>query len=146
MILDKLGNENRYFPLNPHVETAFAFLSTLTEVPPGRYEFSGGFALVQEGTTKPQEEGRFETHEKFLDIQVMLEGGEWMEWADASDLPLMVPYNAEKDIAWYGGSTAPIAINPNMFYIVFPEDAHKPCLQGSIPNVYRKVVLKCRLE
>ena len=76
MILCKYSELGLYAPLLPHLEEAMKCIdrvksNALTE---GRYCFDGGYLFVQSGTTAPIEEGRYETHRKYLDIQYMLSG------------------------------------------------------------------------
>lgn len=48
----------------------------------GRYEFDGGYFMVQKGTTRPLEEGTFEAHRRYIDVQIVVEGSEELAWED----------------------------------------------------------------
>ena len=88
------------------------------------------------------QEDLFETHQTYIDLQLMLEGEEYMEWEDSSNLELEIPYEEEHDICFWKGSGKNIKITNQMFYLVFPHDAHKPCRYQEEPNKYRKLVFK----
>ena len=52
------------------------FVNTLLDKPEGRYEAEHGiYAMVQIGITSDIGKDRMETHEKYLDVQMVFEGG-----------------------------------------------------------------------
>jgi YhcH/YjgK/YiaL family protein len=144
MIVDKFSNIRFYGGLLNHLEDGLQAIEALGSDPAtGRYEFDGGFFMVQEGQTRPMEEGSFEAHRDYVDVQIFLEGGEEMAWADVSDLKVITPYDKAKDIEFLEGSyDHVIRVTAGMCYVVFPEDAHKPASHTAAPLSYRKIVLK----
>ena len=70
-----------------------------------------------------------------------------VEWADRAVLSESVPYDADKDIAFFHGSGVAFDLRPGMFYAVFPHDAHKPSCHvgGERPVTYRKLVFKFKV-
>ena len=53
MIIDRIEEQERYYPLHPDMELAFAFLAEAPDLEPGRYELENGlFASVSEGDTR----------------------------------------------------------------------------------------------
>ena len=53
MIIDRIEEQERYYPLHPDMELAFAFLAEAPDLEPGRYELENGlFATVSEGDTR----------------------------------------------------------------------------------------------
>lgn len=54
--------------------------------------------------TRPPEQAQFEAHDIYADLQLLCRGGERVEWADRAVLSESVPYDADKDIAFF---TAP---------------------------------------
>ena len=146
MILDKLSRIDMYRPLLPHLDEALTCLERIRDAAPGRYEYSGGFILIQEGTTKPLSAGDFEAHRKYLDVQVLLSGVETVAWADLDELACNEVYDEGKDRGMYAGEGCPVKIWPGMFYACFPKDAHKACGHLDAPTSFRKAVIKLRLE
>lgn len=146
MVIDHLPRIEEYASLLPHLKEALACLEQNKDAVPGRYEFPDGFILIQEGTTSPLDAGDFEAHRKFLDVQILLEGAEIIAWADIDDLAVSVPYSEESDRSNLSGSGCPIPIQPGMFYICTPHDAHKACCYVENPTYFRKAVVKLRLE
>ena len=150
MIIDSISRWRSYIGLVPHFEEAVNFALSLSEAAPGRYEcetLPAGtvYAMIQEGGTEPWEEGRVEAHRNYLDMQIMLEGGETVGYADIDGLKEIVPYSGEKDIVFYENAGQPIRIEKGMFYLVLPQDGHMPCRHLDEKGCYRKIVLKIRL-
>ena len=149
MIIDSIERWESYKALLPDFEPAMRFALTLTEAQPGRYDCTTVpqgrvYVLVQEGQTLPPEEGQVEAHRLYADVQIMLEGGETVYYADIAGLKETVPYR--EDIAFYANAGQPIAISKGMFYVALPQDGHIPCRHlNGIPGTYRKLVLKIRL-
>ena len=144
MILDLIKNYKMYAPLVQNLEEAMEFADTLSDQPAGRYEGKNGiYAMVQTGKTSDISGDRIETHEKYLDVQMVLEGQEIFEWEEASQLEAETDYDPETDFKFYKGSGKKYLATAGMFYILFPQDAHK--CRGKVSgegDYYRKIVLK----
>ena len=112
----------------------------------GKVELPGGvFAIEQVYYTKPRAEGFFESHKKYIDVQVIVEGVEEMEVADISHLTVSEPYLAERDLIKYADlATASILkLGSGAAAVFYPTDGHMTTLQlegGS--KLVRKTVVK----
>jgi YhcH/YjgK/YiaL family protein len=86
MIIDNLKNAKLYYNLNDRMARAFKFLDErdLAKLEVGKHEIEVDniYASVEEYQTKPKEEGRWEGHRKYLDIQYMIKGQELMGCTD----------------------------------------------------------------
>lgn len=143
MVIDNKNNLANYEDILPGITQVMSVISSLDEYIVGRYELDSGFYMIQEGVTIPLEENLFEAHEKYIDVQIMIEGKEMVEWANAQELQLCRSYDEIKDIKFYSGSGTPYTIESNMAYILFPTDGHKPCCHiGQIATKYKKIVIK----
>lgn len=144
MIVDKLSNIHLYKQLLNHFDSGLnAIESQMEKLEVGRYEFEGGFFLVQKGETKPMSEGHYEAHKKYVDIQIVMKGSEEVAWADIADLTEVVPYDAQKDALYLDGNTDQnIMISEGMFYIAFPHDGHRPVRHTERCQAFTKIVLK----
>lgn len=148
MLIDRFDRISEYYDRIPNLAAAMTFIKSQTEWKPGRYEFSGGYILYQEQETKPLNDGTYENHDRYVDIQVLLEGEGWYTlWNRVEEMEEAVPYDAVKDAARWVGEGALIGIQPGMFVCFFPTDAHKPdrCAPGSSPKPYKKYVIKLML-
>jgi YhcH/YjgK/YiaL family protein len=104
----------------------------------------GNFVLEQVYLTKPRSHGVFETHRKYVDVQVIFEGEELMEVAPRDSLTVRDPYNPDRDAVFYQdvahGSVLRLRAGEAAIY--FPEDAHMSSLQAAGPQLVRKAVIK----
>jgi biofilm protein TabA len=102
------------------------------------------FALEQAYEAKPPAEGKWEAHERHVDVQVVVTGRELMGVIDVSGLTLTEDYRAERDLMFFapteGGST--LQVGPGGVAVFFPVDAHMPSLADGAPVVVRKTVVK----
>jgi biofilm protein TabA len=110
-----------------------------------RIELTGGaFAMEQVYPAKLRPEGFFESHRKYIDVQVMVAGEEVMEVDDISRLVVSEAYNPERDFIKYADTNAAsrLILRPGDAAIFFPEDGHMPGLQIAGPVLVRKTVVK----
>lgn len=143
MIVDKLENIRMYSSLLPHLEAGLAAAEAADKSVPGRYEFDGGFFLIQKGETKPMKEGNFEAHRKYIDVQIVTGGSEEFAWADIRDLDPAGEYDEEKDKAMYSGTAEhTMKAVAGMCYIAFPHDGHKAVRHTGAQQSFTKIVMK----
>ena len=148
MICDSIKNLKLYCGLSPDFKEVNDFIMSndLEKTPPGRYTLKGDiYYMVQNYETKPESEGFFEAHRKFIDLQYVVSGKERHNYAHLSNLKVREQYNAEKDMASYDGdgTSCSLILNKGFFAVYFPEDAHMPNLRiGKDPEKMIKVVFK----
>ncbi len=96
MIVDRIENTRLYASLHKRFKKAFAALAdpALAQKPDGRYSIDGDnlYYMVQHYTTKPVDQARFESHRKYIDIQVLLAGQELLGYVPTTGLEVTVPY------------------------------------------------------
>ena len=111
-----------------------------------RHELDHGvFAIEQAYRTKRRPDGFFESHRKYIDIQVIVAGEEVMEVVDAGRATVREAYNAERDYTVWNdvASASSLRVLEGEATIFFPVDVHMPSLQlGAAPVLVRKSVLK----
>jgi YhcH/YjgK/YiaL family protein len=110
-----------------------------------RVDLAGGsFALEQPYQVRARPEGFFESHRKYIDVQVIVEGEELMEVEDISRLTVAVAYNPERDFIKYAdtATASVLRMRAGDVAIFFPEDGHMPSLQWRGPGLVRKSVVK----
>ncbi len=111
-----------------------------------KIELAGGaFAIEQVYETKARADGFFESHQKYIDVQVVVEGEELMEVIDASRIAVRQPYNPERDLVLYGDTSeaAQLRVYAGQATIYYPADVHMPTLRiGAAPVLVRKTVVK----
>lgn len=151
MILDTLDNAARYSALGERIATALKYLKDNdgTQLPVGKIAIQGEqiYALVQDNTTKPREQGVWESHRKYIDVQFVATGVEEMGYANIKTLTVKKPYDESVDYALFDGSGTFVKVPAGSFTIFFPEDGHIPgsAVNGE-PAAVRKVVVKVAVD
>lgn len=151
MIVDTLSNLKKYEKVHPSFGQAVQFLEQFDKekYPAGKYEIDGKnvYAAVSSYIPKNKEVPAFEAHNKYIDIQVMIEGSEWQWYANRDAVKESVPYNEEKDAAFHSfdGTGTKVDLKKGMFAIYFPEDAHLPGAENGTGEECLKVIVKCRV-
>jgi YhcH/YjgK/YiaL family protein len=111
-----------------------------------RIDLAGGaFALEQVYPARLRPDGFFESHRKFIDVQVVFEGEEAMEVADLSCLTARAPYDADRDLIIYAdyADASVLRLGVGDAAVFFPADGHMPGLRASAgPMLVRKTVIK----
>ncbi|MEW6751963.1 MAG: YhcH/YjgK/YiaL family protein [Candidatus Latescibacterota bacterium] len=145
MIVDRLENAALYYGLSPRLERALRYLQVMdpATVAPGRREIAGEqiFALVQEYDSKRPEQGIWEAHRRYLDVQYVIAGAERMGYAPVSSLRT-VEENPEKDFVKLEGEGSFVLLPAGSFAILMPQDAHMPGMAVDQPQRVKKVVVK----
>ncbi len=151
MIADSLNNCEKYFGSHKNFEKSFGFIKKATEenLPVGRYEIDGDevFAFIQEYTSNYEENGKFEGHRKYIDIQYILSGIEVMDVVNISKATASVDYDAQKDIGFFVNNekAARLVLESGEYGVFFPSDIHRPglCFEGN-PAPVKKIVVKVK--
>lgn len=105
----------------------------------------GAIAIEQTYETKPRAEGFFESHRKYIDLQLVVDGEELMEVVDLSRIAVREAYNPERDLVLFGDvpDASQLRVTPGLATIFFPVDVHMPTLRlRAAPSLVRKTVVK----
>jgi biofilm protein TabA len=152
MILDTLEHAAQYEALNSRFAKAFAYLRTVDGTQAlGRHDLDGDncFALVQTYETKSMEKAKFEAHRKYIDVQFIFSGRETILWAPLSAMQEeTMAYSEEKEAALWKlvPDVTPLHMSAGHFAILYPQDAHAPCVEWDKPEQVFKVVVKVAVE
>ena len=93
---------------------------------------------------KPVQEATAETHNIYADLQLILDGTEWMGCADSAALIPLVPYDEGKDIALWKQKDLPLLpMRKGNWALFLPGEPHAPSLKMQEGTV-KKAVFKIR--
>jgi YhcH/YjgK/YiaL family protein len=151
MIVDRLENWKIYFKGDTW-KSIFDFLAGLRpDAEEKKYvlEENEIYAFVSSYETKTAEEAKLEAHLKFIDIQAPLQGGEGIEWFPTVGLEPVIQYDEAKDVIFYKRRMpvpARVDLQPGIFALLYPEDAHMPGLMIGSKQKVKKVVVKVSLS
>lgn len=154
MITTKLADWRHFFS-GPTWSAAFEFLEALPAGSPdndGLVPIRGDELLyrVMSYPTRGTEGTVVEAHEKYIDIQMSLDGTEGIDWFSLDGLTVSKPYDPALDYVLYERperATGTVINRPRYCSIFFPQDAHTAQLVvGGQVEPVRKVVIKVRLD
>lgn len=152
MIIDKIENCALYYGAHPNFEKAFAFIkkAIAENLAVGKYELDGKnlFASVQEYNTKEEQAARFEGHRKYIDIQYIVSGAEYVEVTDITKAQPITEYNEEKDVQFYQANEKVWngVWTENEYGIFFPYDIHRPGMRvDGVSAPVKKILVKIKL-
>lgn len=152
MIFDTLKNIERYRSLSRNFRTAIDYLlqTDLATMPPGRYQIAGDhvYIMVQQPTLIPWEQGRWEAHKRYADIQIVISGWECIGFMNADNAKILIPYNAVSDVLFYEENVGNRGIlSAGQMMVFFPSDAHRPCIRPDDDEMsVHKAVVKVLLS
>lgn len=117
---------------------------------PGRYEIDGDniYATVADYDTEPKGHRRPEAHRKYIDIQYIASGEEYIGCSFLSaQNELLEDYDQNRDLAFYKNALneADFLLNDSVYTILMPADIHRPGCAVNGPEKVRKVVVKIKL-
>lgn len=146
MIFDHLQNASRYSALHPNFKAAFDFLKNqdVAQLSTGKHDIQGKevFAIISDDFGfGGKEQARLESHQRYIDIQVVLAGTDTMGWQRlAACQNITEPYTPERDLIFYGDQPLVwFEVPADHFVIFYPEDTHAPLATA---EKLRKIVFK----
>lgn len=145
MILDTLDQAERYKSLHPLFARAFDFLRStdLLALALGKHAVEGEdlFAIVEHCAGRTRAQARLESHRRYIDIQLVLEGVDEMGWRPLAQCTQPLgEFDGARDIRFYEDAPSSWVPTPaGSFCIFFPDDAHAPLVSD---GMVRKVVMK----
>lgn len=148
MIIDSIKNAQKYYSVHPSFGKAFEALEAINESTPNeRITVDGDniFINLGEYVNKNIDDCLFESHRKYIDIQYVLSGEEYIDICDEKLLKVTEDRMDTDDIAFFENtdkfSRADLA--EGIFVVIFPGEAHKPMIAPDGKGIKtRKAVAK----
>ena len=146
MLYDTLENLNQYTGMFENLDTAIDYIENndISALPLGRTEIDDDkvFVTVMEAEPTPGEGRTFETHSRYMDLQMDLDGVELCEVA-LGDMEPVCAYDEEKDMAtWNGAVSAGLVLGEGRFAVFMVEEPHKPTVKAEGCDKVKKAVFK----
>ena len=87
----------------------------------------------------------YEAHKKYIDLQMLLRGKEYIFVQDIEKGCAVTEYDKEKDIIFYKTEKGvPYELNEGNFLLLDTDDLHKPCVNVYRPEKVKKYVFKMK--
>ncbi|MDD3236983.1 MAG: YhcH/YjgK/YiaL family protein [Candidatus Gastranaerophilales bacterium] len=150
MIVDNIENFEMYISLNDKFETVKQFISEhdLSTMEPKRYyiDEENLYVNIEEYVTKQDSSSKPESHKKYIDIQMVIEGEELIGYSDVKKCSQYTFYDDKKDIEFLNGDVDFVKADNTNFFIFFPSDAHKPSIAvNELGSKVKKAVFKIKI-
>ena len=149
MILDSIDNGARYYALHPLLKRVFDYLrnTNVAKLEPGRHDIDGDnlYVNVSHLELRPVDAAHLEAHNRYIDVQVIIEGEELFGWSERRDcLKPEGEFDTERDILFFSDAPQTIyKVREGQFTILYPEDAHAPMLgEGRVKKLIFKVLIE----
>lgn len=150
MITDNIRNASLYYGVSDGIKSAFEYLTShdLSKLESGKHQIDGDrmYLLIVDYDTKPLEQGAWEVHRRYIDVQYVVKGSETMGRVIVNGLTTSEEYNSEKDIEFLTGEGSFFTMNQGDFAVFFPHDAHMPGMTATSPKAVRKAVVKVLID
>lgn len=149
MIKNSLKYTKNYYNLSNKIKLALEYLekNDLKVFDNGRYDILGDdvYVNVQDYTSKPETQGKWEDHKKYIDIQFMIKGTERIGVGEIDNYQTTEAYDESKDLEFLAVANDNyqfINMNENDFIILYPQDVHMPQIAMNTPSYVKKAVVK----
>jgi biofilm protein TabA len=150
LVFDHISRIEQYAGLARPLRAALDWLARtdVATIECGRHDLDGErvFALVQEYTTRALDECRWEAHRRYCDVQFLARGVERIGFAPRERMSVVEAYDAERDVEFLAGTGDFATLRAGGFMILWPHDAHMPCVVLAEPQPVRKIVVKAQLD
>lgn len=130
-------------------DKVFAFVKEqdLAALAVGKYiiDEDNAFAMISEYSTKDIDDCIWESHKKYIDLQYIIKGKESMGVTSIDKSTVIDPYSDTNDVIFYTAEDGDYHIaSPNIFFLFFPQDAHRPCIKIDGFDTVKKLVVKIK--
>ena len=149
MVIDSIKNLSVYRGI-PVLNGVIDYIEAndIKALPEGRTDIDGDalYVMIQVYTTKDEKDTKPEAHDRYIDLQYVLEGEEYIGYADRSSFGPPAESRPENDIHFFEGKTGKLLLKSGSFGIYYPWDIHEPCIAPDGPGKVKKAVFKIRCE
>lgn len=153
MIVDHISRWRRY-GFGPAWEAVMtrleAYGRSFADLEDGVHPLPGAFVNVATLVSRRRSGCRYEYHRRFCDVQMVLEGREWLFHVPTLGLDPDGDFDEQNDVGFFRSApeeATRVALVPGMFALLFPWDAHLPAVAvDDVPASLRKCVGKIPLD
>ena len=146
MIYDNIEKASRYSDLGELLAKGFSAIQDYVGREPGHYEIDGDnlFLLVLHYDSVPVDNKKWEALHRYIDIQYIESGSEFIGFGELSAMTVDTPYKSEGDSELYTGEGVMLPMRSGSFAVFFPEEPHMPGVAMNAPEPVKKIVVKVK--
>ena len=115
---------------------------------PGVHDVNESFYYsIQEYTPDGDKDKPYESHRKYIDVQLLLDGEEMLQVTDINRLTVASAYEEKKDRTLYHTSDngSGTILRPGSVVILYPKDAHRSISIRAFSSPVKKIVGKVKI-
>lgn len=141
MIIDKLENLYKYKDVNPYFSKVLDFIAKtdLSTLEVGKKTIDDTLWYNSQEYIAKDPSDKYESHVKYIDIQVMISGEEIMYYS--KDTPIINELNEKDFYSTISLDKSILRVSQGYFVIFFPGELHNPGLKAN-DKLVKKVVFK----
>lgn len=147
MIFDDIKNIKNYAQIDEKIANFITGLNS--DVPTGRVYLSEDeltYANIDEYMTKLHDKCKLEAHRKYIDIQIIIDGIEELDFTDIKALRTREEYDSSRDVMFFHKSERvmnKVVLTSGKFVMLYPHEAHQPQMAyKNLPVRVKKAVIK----
>ena len=150
MINDRIENLYKYISISNELNTIISFIENknLKNLPIGQKNVINDnvYYNVDYYLGKNRKDTYFEAHNLYLDLQLVVENREIIDFNLCNDNLKKIKSYPENDV-YFGeiDSFSSVIVNENEFVIFFPNELHRPCIRVNDKKV-KKIVFKLKMQ
>ena len=149
MIFTNLNDSKKNSTLNEKIQKCIEYVKNndILAMKPGIYDIEDGIKMNYDNyNSKEDKDGFWESHIKNMDIQIMLNGEEYISVNNIKNMKKKSE-DIEKDFVIFEGEELfRVPLRNGDILILYPENIHMPGLQIGKSNFNKKVVFKVDLS
>lgn len=149
MILTNLYDRQKNKTLNEKIQKCIEYVKNndILSFETGAYEIEDGIKMNYDNyNSKEEKDGLWESHIKYLDVQVMLDGEEYIAVNNIKNMKKKSEDQKNDIIFFVGDELFKIPFKKNDILILYPEDVHMPGLKIRKSIFNKKVVFKIEIR
>lgn len=149
MILTNLNDSQKNKTLNEKIQKCIEYVKNndILSFETGVYEIEDGIKMNYDNyNSKEEKDGLWESHIKYLDVQVMLDGEEYIAVNNIKNMKKKSKDQKNDIIFFIGDELFKIPLKKDDILILYPEDVHMPGLKIRKSIFNKKVVFKIEIS
>lgn len=141
MIFDKVENLYKYKKINPSFKDVIEFINNidLSSLPLGKKIIDEKLWYNSQEYIGKEENNRFESHIKYIDIQLIVDGEEYIYYS--KDKPIVTELNDSDCYFTMSEDKTILKLTKGYFAIFLPGELHNPGIRSN-DKMVKKIVFK----
>lgn len=149
MIFTNLNNNEQNRTLNEKIKRCIEYVKNndILAKDTGIYEIEDGIKMNYDNyNSKEEKDGLWESHIKYVDVQIMLDGEEYIGINNIRNMEKKSEDEGNDFVIFEGKELFRILLRTGDILVLYPEDVHMPGLKIEKSNFNKKAVFKVELS